>query len=127
MFELTLKSGKTVKASATRGYKPANWTPSGEHYRIRVQVSGKSFSFDFWDSYHNMINNEPVDTRGALASWASDVFSGLNAQDVDELAEEFGYTKPSEAIRVFKALKASVKQYERTGLTEEELSELAEY
>lgn len=127
MYEMTLKSGKTIKASATRGNKPANWNPSGENYKIRVTVGSKSFSFDFWDSYHNMVNNEPVDVRGALASWAMDVWSGLNSQTVDELAEEFGYTKPSEAIRAFNGLKQAVKQYERTGLAEDELQELSDY
>jgi hypothetical protein len=126
-IELTLKSGAVIKANATRGDKPANWEPSGNHYRINATYNGRRFSFDFWDSIANTQAGEPCDVRGALHCWASDVSSGLYISDVDELAEEFGYTKPSEALRVFNALKASVKQYERLGMSEEDLQELGDY
>ncbi len=126
-FELVLKSGNTIKATAKQGNKAPNWSPSGEHYRIRVTVAKKSFSFDFWDSYHNMIEGLPCDVRGALCSWASDAFAGMNTRDVDDIAEEFGYTKPSEALRVFKGVKKAERQFDRSPLNEEDLQELSDY
>lgn len=127
MYTLNLKSGSTIKATAKLGYKAAQWEVHGDYYKISANYNGRKFSFDFWDSYHNMVEGIPCDIRGALYSWAMDVSSGLDCSDVDELAEEFGYTKPSEAFRVFNALKRSVAQYERIGMTEDDLSELADY
>ena len=126
-LELVLKSGKTIKATAKQEYKPANWEPSGDHYKIRVTIGKKSFSFDFWDSYHNMVEGLPCDIRGALCSWASDAFAGMNARDVDDIAEEFGYTKASEALRAFKGVKKAEKQYDRSPLNEGDLQELSDY
>lgn len=126
-YELTLKSGTIIKASVKLGDKPANWQPSGNHYAINVSVNGKSFRFDFWDSYHNMVEGEPCDVRGALCSWAMDVWTGINSDSADDIASEFGYTKPSEALRVFKGVKQAEKQYNRLGLSEDDLQELSDY
>lgn len=126
-MEITLNSGRTLKVTSKRGDKPANWNPSGDHYRITATLGSKRFSFDFWDSYNNMVNNKPADLRGAIACWASDVSIALNASSADDIADEFGYDKPSEAVRVFKGVKRAEKQFNRIGMSEEDLFGLADY
>lgn len=125
-MNINLSSGKIVSVTAEPGNKPANWYPSGDNYKVTVKVDGKRATFDFWDSYHNTVNGIEVDLRGALSCFAGDALNG-NQFDVDEIASEFGYTKPSDAIRVWKGLQKAQKQAKRLGLTDDELSELAEY
>lgn len=131
-LEITLKSGSVIKAAAYQGDKPSNWNPSGNHYQILVDYfitpgNKKAFRFDFWDSYHNQVNDIPCDLRSALASWAMDVSTSLSVSSVDDIADEFGYDKPSEALRVYKGVKKAEKQYNRIEMTDEDLQELAEY
>jgi hypothetical protein len=124
---INLSSGKVLKVSAKQGDKNAPWQPSGLNYRVTVSVNGKRASFDFWDSYHNMVNGVEVDLRSAACSWAGDALAGMGADSADDIASEFGYTVPSEAVRVFKGVKQAEKQAARLGLTEEDLSELYDY
>lgn len=127
MFQMTLKSGTVIKATATQGSKPGNWTPCGKHYRINATINGKRFSFDFWGSYNNMIKRQPCDVRSALYSWAMDVSTALGCSTVDELARKFGYESPSEAYRVFKGVKRAEEQYKRLNMSEDDLQELGDY
>jgi hypothetical protein len=132
MQTFNFKSGRKMTVAVFNGSKPANWNPSGRHYQISCDYfispgNHKSFRFDFWDSYHNKVNNLPCDWRRAIASWAGDVFSGMDVSSVDDIAAEFGYDKPSEAIRVYRGLKHATTQYKRIEMSEEDLSELADY
>lgn len=132
MKTLNLKSGTVIKAAAFAGNKQANWSPSGQHYQILVDYfitpgNKKSFRFDFWDSIHNKQNGIACDIRGALACWAFDALVGINASSVDDIASDFGYTVPSEAIRVYRGVKHAETQFKRIGMTEEDLQELADY
>ena len=123
MFTLVLKSGKTITATAKEGNKQANWNPSGNHYRITIKVTGKSHTFDFWDSVNAMQNNEPVDIRGALYCFASDV-QIFKYDQVDEVSEGL---KAKDIIRLYKACEKSAKHADRLGLTDEDLQELSDY
>jgi hypothetical protein len=131
-YTMTLKSGRMIAAKAYQGDKPANWQPAGNHYQIIVEYfimpgNKKVFRFDFWDSYHNKQNNIPCDIRGALSSWAGDVFTGMNCSSVNDIVSEFGYNKFSEALRVFKGVKRAEKQYTRIEMSEDDLQELSDY
>ena len=131
-YEMTLKSGRTIKATAYGGNKPASWQPSGNHYQVIVTYfvmpgNSKTFRFDFWNSIHNMQAGEPCDVRGALACWAMDAQNGMSVSSVDDIAYEFGYTKPSEALRVFNGVKRAEAQYNRIGMSKNDLEELGDY
>lgn len=123
MLELTLKSGKTIKATAERGNKSANWNPSGEHYKITMKINRKSHTFDFWDSRHNMENNIPCDIRGALSCFASDV-TLFKYDQIDDVSDGM---KAKDIIRIYKACEKSAKHSDRLGLTDEDLQELQDY
>lgn len=127
MFTFTTKNGTTITVSAVRGNKPANWQPSGKNYLVTISVNGKRASFDFWDSVHNMRNRIGIDLRGALACFASDAFAGMNASSAADIMEEFGYTEVKDARRVFKGVKQAEEQAAALGLTDDDLSELADY
>lgn len=131
-IEIMLRSGRVIKAEAYQGNKSAPWNPAGNHYKILVDYfttpgNKKAFQFNFWDSCHNKINVIPCDVRGALAAWANDVFTSMNAESVDDLAFEFGYDKPSEAIRVYREVKRAEGQYKKIEMSEDDLQELADY
>jgi len=126
-MKIKLASGRTLTVTSTRNNKDAPWQHCGIGYKVRVSVGKLTFSFDFWDSYSNMVNRVPCDERGAASCWASDVFAGMNANTADDIASEFGYDKPSEAYRVFNGVKRAQAQAERVGISESELSELADY
>ena len=123
MFELALKSGKTIKATATGGYKEAKWNPSGQYYQITVKIGRKSHSFDFWDSRQNQMNGIPYDIRGALSCFASDVMV-FKYDEIDDVTDGM---KAKDIIRIYKACEKSAKHSDRLGLTDEDLQELQDY
>ena len=123
MLELTLKSGKTIKASADRGNKSATWNPSGFHYRITMKINRKSHTFDFLDSRHNAENHIPCDIRGALSCFASDV-TLFKYDQIDDVTDGL---KAKDIIRIYKACEKSAKNADRLGLTDEDLQELQDY
>lgn len=125
--EINLPSGNILTLSAKEGNKSAHWNPSGNHYKVTVRLNGKRFSFDFWDSIANTRENKPCDLRGAVACWAMDVNTGLDSDSAADVASEFGYDKPSEAMRVFRGVKKAEAQYNKIGMTEEDLQYLADY
>lgn len=126
---LTLKSGKTITASASRGNKPANWQPAGHHYRVLVTNDRQKTKawFDYWDSFHSAQTGQPCDIRGALSCFASDAMTGQNAEDAADIMHEFGYTNPKEARRVFTGCKEAERKANRLGLDWDDLAELADY
>lgn len=81
----------------------ANWDNHGHAYKVTLERNGVKRSFDFWDSVRNMRLDKRPTAYDVLACLASD--TSMEYDDVDELAAEFGYEKPSEAIRVFEGLK----------------------
>lgn len=123
MFELVLKSGKTIKVTAERDNKSSNWNPSGWHYEITMKIGRKSHSFDFWDSYHNAKNHTPCDIRGALSCFASDV-TLFKYDQIDDVTDGM---KAKDIIRIYKACEKAAKHSDRLGLTDEDLQELQEY
>ena len=108
----------TVKAEY-KGNKPALWAVSGQqnwnHHKITVKntKTGKQASFDFWASQTTpCIEGSKYDTLNAMSCWIDDALSAKD-YSLDEFAEEFGYTKPSEAIKVYKGCEKSLEQVER--------------
>ncbi len=122
-MELKLKSGKTIRATAEKGNKPANWNPSGNHYRVTIKVGRRSHTFDFWESYHNAVNNLGCDVRGALACFASDV-TLFKYDQIDDVSDGM---KAKDIIRIYKACEKASKESDRLGLSEEDLQELSDY
>lgn len=126
-MEHTTKTGTTIKVTAERGNKPALWNPSGNHYRVTIRVKRKSHTFDYWGSYADMVKGEPADLRSALSCFALDAMAFDGARDIDDFCKEFGYTKPSEAIRAYNGCKAASKAAARIGLSWDDLADLADY
>lgn len=126
-MEFILLSGNRITATATAGDKPARWNPSGNHYRVTIRANGKRATFDFWGSYADMVSGKRADIRGALACFASDVQLYKQARDIDDFAADLGYTKPSEAVSAYNGCKRAAQQADRLELSDEDLSELADY
>ena len=126
-MEYTTQTGKSITVTATDCDKPAHWNPSGNHYRVTIRVNGKRHTFDFWGSYADMTQGKPAELRAALSCFASDAMAFDNTRDVDDFSAEFGYTKPSEAIRAYNGCKAARKAAARLGLSRDDLLELADY
>lgn len=115
-FNLTLKA-------AFKGDKCPPWDDSkhihGDRYRVTIKRQNRqSISFDFWNSLS--------DKQDGKRPTAYDVLSciGSDAQmptDPDEVVEEMGEMKPSQAIAVAKFAKKL-----QAFFTEDELEKLAE-
>lgn len=128
MFTITLKSGSTITATVTKYNVPSFWgTYKNQGYTIHVKYNGSRFSFHFWDSASNYETGAPCDIRGALSCFASDTFAGMNAQTPKDIMDEFGYEDIKEARRVFKGVKEAQAKAEAASMTEDDLSELANY
>jgi len=70
----------------------------GDRYRITIKrVTGTSISFDFWNSQADMQTNKRPTAYDVLTCISSDAFSPT---DPDEVAEEFGNMRPSQAIAI---------------------------
>lgn len=123
----TTKSGKELIVRAYCTDKPAPWHPSGNSYLVKIQIGNSPIAFTFWDSYHNMVENKPVDLRGAIACWASDALTAINCQDAADIMSEFGYTDPKVARRVYKGCARHLDQARKIGLSDDDLEEIANY
>jgi len=80
----------------------------GDHYRITIRRNAREWrgsghkmaiSFDFWNSYQDMREGKAPTAYDVLASISSDVHMPT---DPDEVVEELGDMKPSQAIAVAK-------------------------
>lgn len=95
----------------------------GDHYvvmltRLRPNGQPMSLSFDFWNSINAREKGEELTAYAVLAAISSDAHCST---DPDEIAEEFGDIKPSQAIAI-----ADFAKRLQAFFTEDELADLAE-
>lgn len=90
----------------------------GDRYRITLHKDGRSLSFDFWNSQHDMERGIDPGYYDVLSSVGSDAQSPT---DPDEVAREYGDMRPSQAIAV-----ARFAERLQRFFTESELEKLAE-
>ena len=91
----------------------------GDHYRVTLRKADKrSLSFDFWGSIVDMQNHKDPTAYAVLTCLGIDVQAPT---DPDEVAEEFGDMKPSEAIAIAKFARRLQRFF-----SEEEVQELSE-
>lgn len=74
---------------------------SGFKYSVRFKRGDEAATFTFHDSIHNMTHNKRASAADVLECLLSDASVAESCSDADDVAEEFGYTKPSEAIRIY--------------------------
>ncbi len=115
-FNLSLKV-------AFKGDKCPPWDDArhihGDRYRVTIKRQDRrSISFDFWNSLNDKQNGERPTAYDILAAISSDA---TMPTDPDQVVEEMGEMKPSQAIAVAKFAK-KLQAY----FTEEELEKLAE-
>lgn len=105
--------------------RPA-WDKEHQHRRYTVVVGAKEGieTFDFWGSVNDYEEGKDPDPKDALEAVLSDALSGADHEDVDSFSSEFGYTKPSEAIRAFEECKQAYAKLKRLGLDRERIAEL---
>ncbi len=109
--------------------KLANWQPHGTHYQVKLSNAKSSYIFDFWDSYATLEENRNKMKQHWKRPTAYDILASLDGYEpndnIDDFASDFGYTKPSEALRVWEAVKEQYKELCKL-FTEEELEKLRE-
>ena len=71
----------------------------GDHYRVTVRRGRKSLSFDYWNSYQDRAAGKSPTSCDILACLSSNISAPT---DPDEVAQEFGEMKPSQAIAIAK-------------------------
>jgi hypothetical protein len=100
----------TAKVKEVGGQRPG-WDVAARHYKVTLRVpvhgypSKNTFTVDF--SQGSGIDREP-ELMGVLVCLRDDCATYENAQDIDSLASDLGITKPSEALRMWKALERTV-------------------
>jgi len=88
--------------------KPAPW--AGEyrpHWKLTLNYGGHKSSFDFW----NNIYNKTPEKIGSMSMLLNDAIFGL--YDIDEFSKEFGYTKISECLRVYRGCRATLRKIKK--------------
>ena len=96
-FSLTLRV-------AFKGDKCPPWDEEryihGDRFRVTIKrKAGKSMSFDFWNSLHDAQHGNPPTAYNILSCVSSDAQNPTNPDDV---FEEFGEMKPSQAVMIAK-------------------------
>jgi hypothetical protein len=101
--------------------KPCSWE-CGDSYSVKIKGNGKTMIFDFHDSIHNQREGLSPSSYEILSTIAAESYCPDN---VDDFAADYGITKPSEAIRLFKFCKAFSTKIQKF-FTENQLEELLE-
>jgi hypothetical protein len=120
--EFLTKYNLTLKA-AFKGDKRPPWDDNkhihGDRYRVTIKRQDrKSISFDFWNSFNDSQNSKRPTSYDVLACISSDAYMPTTP---DEVVEELGDMKPSQAIATAKLAKKL-----QSFFTESELTDLAE-
>lgn len=102
----------------------ANWSPSGYCYRVKLEREGKRpYSFNFWDSYQNMIQHKRPTEYDILASLDTYVDTDMT---IDDFASEFGYEgKISKTIEIYNNCLEQTRKLKEL-FTTEQLEQLGE-
>ena len=97
------KIGLTVKAEQKGDGCPPWKTPCdcihGDRYRVTLRKKRRSMSFDFWNSLKDMQDGKEPGYYDVLSCISSDA---TGPTDPDEVVEEYGDMKPSQAIAAAK-------------------------
>jgi len=97
-------------------------------YSISLTRGDKAYTFRYGDSINNTDENRNRATRRGPTAY--DVLSCLTKypveEDIDEFAANYGYEKPSIALRMFKAVNEEWEGVSSIWSSEEELEELRE-
>lgn len=91
---------------------------------VRNTETGKLTRFEFWESVIEKEIKTEKQLLWAFYCFMSDALAYIQNHTIDDFADEFGYTKISEAIRIYKACKASADKTLRIGLDEDRLCDL---
>lgn len=98
------------------GSKPAPWSfgPSNfNHHFITVKNNdnGKRLRFDFWTSNARPVIERREDALWALRCFVDDAACGI--EDFADFCDEYGYTDPPEALRIWKACRTAYQKFTR--------------
>ena len=125
-------SDKAIEVWETRSEAVESPFLKGENcylHHVNVRVGLHQTAFKFYGSvkdYHD--GKELLDHLGLLEAFTCFVEDALNAVeygDVDEFAEEYGITRPSEAFRAWRGCLNALRKLRRLGFRGYELYDLA--
>jgi hypothetical protein len=95
-------------------------------YSVTIANERGEANFPFWGSYDDYQHNRDPSPLDALASYVLDAQSYAETKDVDDFAEEYGYTKPSRAIQAYNGCKEAFEHFLAMGYDETDLATLDE-
>lgn len=102
----------------------ANWGNSGYCYRVTLERENKpKYSFNFWDSKHNMLAHKKPTAYDILACLDTYVDTDMS---IDDFASEYGYT--GEILKTIDTYNNCIEQTRKLKelFTTEQLEQLAE-
>lgn len=105
--------------------KPAQWEPSGHHYRITIsRKGGGRVAFDFWGSVNDMnAGRREIDAYSVLSCVSSDIYT---PDTFEEFCSEYGYDSDSIKTKQLFTRANRFAQRLRAFFTEEEIEALSE-
>lgn len=95
----------------SKGYKK-------QHFRIKVECDGKSFTADYWQLYREIKLQELLFCLKMLCDDAT-----YGDMDIDDFARELCYDKVTECIRAHKACRETFDGFQKLGLDTYELGD----
>ena len=120
-YKKVLANTKVTSRQVDR--KEAPWS-KGEyrpHWLITLSYESRRVHFDFW----NNIYNETPKKYELLSLLIGEACDGAQ-MTLDDMASEFGYTKPSEALRTYKGLQSASRKIKNLyNVNDDDLIELA--
>ena len=124
-------SDKTIEVWETKSEVVESPFLKGEccyKHRVMVRVDARETYFDFYGSVAEWRSGkELLDHLGlleAFTAFVEDALSAVEHADVDSFAEEYGITKPSEALRAWRGCLNALKKLRRLGFHPSDLYDL---
>lgn len=105
------------------------WDDKQNHFKhlVSVKVRDNQTSFDFFGSANDYDKGiDQLDKDGlsdALASFFEDALAGVEYEDIDDFASEFGYKKVSRTIKAWEGCKEAYRKAFSLGFDEDSLRE----
>ena len=106
-------NGNKITLSSEYAGTATPWGGIKQHHIVKVCVNSINFQFDYFCNDTSLDDTELVN---ALYCSLEDAMCYATATDIDDFAEEFGYTKVSECLKAYNACKEEYNNWMKTNI-----------
>lgn len=109
-----------IEASVKHVGAEIKWGHTKQKHRVKVFFA----SFDYWAPEKI---DSVQDLAQAVSCFFSDALAYAQADDIDDFMYNFGYEKPSEALKAYNACKSTFEDAQSMGYGESEICDILNY